>query len=238
MIKIRVAWVIFILTGVLSASIAGAAFYKYQDKNGKIHYVDDISKIPPEYREDLGIYKETQKRLSDEDKLKLQHEEQKQWQKRKQDLYDQIRRRKEAKKQQQENKKRQKLLEKLITSVVIRGNSVLVPVKISYGNKKGTAWLILDTGAEIVVLHQNFADQLNIKPFKKSRATVAGGKTIPMGLAKLASIEVGPHKRIDLGAAIIKPVNTMGYDGLLGMNFLRNLEYRVDFDKRVIVWKP
>ena len=234
----RIALFMFILTGVLSASMATAAFYKYQDKNGKIHYVDDISKIPPEYRDDLDTYKETRDHLSNEDKLKLQHQEQQQEQKRKQDLFDQLRKRKEAKRRQQEINKRQKLLERLITNVVIRGNSVLVPVKVAFGNKTGTARLILDTGAEIVVLYQDFADQLNIRPFRKSRATVANGKTIPMGIAKLSSIEVGPHKRTDVAAAIIEPVGAMGHDGLLGMNFLRNLEYRVDFEKRVIVWKP
>lgn len=28
------------------------------------------------------------------------------------------------------------------------------------------------------------------------------------------------------------------YKGLLGMNFLRGLDYRVDFDRGVIVWNP
>ena len=229
---------IFVSMGVLFLSAANAAFYKYQDKGGRIHYVDDISKIPPEYRKDLKTYKETRDHLSDEDKSNLESQERKQEEKRKQDLKDRLRKRKETERKRKENIERQKLLKSLVTNVAIKGNSVLVPVKVTYGAKEKTAMLVLDTGAEIVVLHKDFADQLNIRPFKKSKATVASGKTIPVGIAKLSSVEVGPHKKTDLAAAIINPVGTLHHNGLLGMNFLRDLEYRIDFDNRVIVWKP
>lgn len=234
----RIALLIFASIGVLFVTAASAAFYKYQDKNGKIHYVDDLSKIPPEYREDLKIYKDTRDHLSDEDKSDLENQERKQEEKRKQDLKDRLRKRKETERKRQENKERQKLLKSLVTNVAIKGNSVLVPVKVTYSSKEKTALLVLDTGAEIVVLHKDFADQLNIRPLKKSRATVASGRTIPVGIAKLSSVEVGPHKKTALAAAIINPVGTLHHNGLLGMNFLRDLEYRIDFDNRVIVWKP
>ena len=143
--------------------------------------------------------------------------------KRKQDLKDRLRKRKEAERKRQENRERQKLLKSLVTNVAIKGNSVLVPVKVTYGFKDKIALLVLDTEAEIVVLHKEFADQLNIRPFKKSKATVASGKSVPVGIAKLSSIEVGPHKKSDLAAAIINPVGKMHHNGLLGMNFLRYL---------------
>ena len=233
-----IALMAFVSMGVLFVSAASAVFYKYQDKNGSTHYVDDISKIPPEYREDLKIYKETRDHLSDEDKSNLESQERKREEKRKQDLKDRLRKRKETERKRQENIERQKLLKSLVTNVGIKGNSVLVPVKVTFGPNEKTALLVLDTGAEIVVLHKDFADQLNIRPFKKSKATVASGQSIPVGIAKLSSLEVGPHKKTDLVAAIINPVGTLHHNGLLGMNFLRDLEYRIDFDNRVIVWKP
>ena len=35
-----------------------AEFYKYVDKEGRIFYVDDLSKVPPEYMDQVNVYKE------------------------------------------------------------------------------------------------------------------------------------------------------------------------------------
>ena len=35
-----------------------AAFYKYVDKEGRIYYVDDLSKVPSEYQDQVQVYKE------------------------------------------------------------------------------------------------------------------------------------------------------------------------------------
>lgn len=63
--------------GLLFVSTATAEFYKYQDNSGKVHYVDDIGKIPPAYREDVKVYKGAQDHLSDEEKASLQYQLQK-----------------------------------------------------------------------------------------------------------------------------------------------------------------
>ena len=33
-------------------------FYKYIDRDGKIFYVDDLSKVPPEYQDQIKVYKD------------------------------------------------------------------------------------------------------------------------------------------------------------------------------------
>ena len=40
---------------------AQAAFYKYVDKNGNIHFTDKIDSIPKEYRNQIKVYKEKEK---------------------------------------------------------------------------------------------------------------------------------------------------------------------------------
>jgi hypothetical protein len=35
-----------------------AEFYKYVDKEGQTFYVDDLSKVPPEYMDQVNVYKE------------------------------------------------------------------------------------------------------------------------------------------------------------------------------------
>ena len=43
-------------------------FYKYVDKDGKIHYVDSKAKIPGEYRKDLTFYEEKYDHLSEKER--------------------------------------------------------------------------------------------------------------------------------------------------------------------------
>lgn len=40
---------------------AQAAFYKYVDKNGNIHFTDRLDSIPQEYRNQIKVYKEERK---------------------------------------------------------------------------------------------------------------------------------------------------------------------------------
>ena len=43
---------LFVLIGLLIPSQVRSEFFRYVDKDGKVHYVDDMSRIPPEYRDD------------------------------------------------------------------------------------------------------------------------------------------------------------------------------------------
>jgi len=230
--------VVLALFGLLIPLNVRSEFYKYIDKNGKAHFVDDISRIPTEYREDLKTYKERYDHLSDTEKqIRLDKDRQKAEESRKK-LIHQKKKQHEAEKRRREQIEKEKRQKNLVTEVTIRGNKVLVPVKLGYGRKEVTALLVLDTGAEIVLLHKDVSDQLSIKKTKKSSGRVAGGGTVSVGITKLKYIETGPHKKTDLMAAIIATEGELDYQGLLGMNFLKGLEYSIDFEAQVIRWKP
>ena len=123
------------------------------------------------------------------------------------------------------------------TPVVIYGNQVLVPVTIGYKKREIEVLLLLDTGASIVTLHKNVADRLALPSGYRSRLMAAGGGKIDAGLVQLGSVKFGPYERSNLAAAVIKNRDTsVEYHGLLGMNALRGVDFRIDHTAQVIRW--
>jgi predicted aspartyl protease len=57
-------------------------------------------------------------------------------------------------------------------------------------------------------------------------------------VVKLDFVEVGRNKKTELYAVIVDHKGPqVSHKGLLGMNFLSALDYRIDFERRVIIWK-
>jgi clan AA aspartic protease (TIGR02281 family) len=120
------------------------------------------------------------------------------------------------------------------TSVMVNGNQVVVPVKIAYRGTEITANMLLDTGATTCTISPALANRLNIsrKDAQIGFARVAGGKVYVVGTTKLDYVEVGPSRASYVEASVIDTP----YDGLLGMNFLKQFKYRVDFNDAMIRW--
>ena len=126
------------------------------------------------------------------------------------------------------------------TKVKIRGNTVLVPVTLAYGGYEVNVHLVLDTGASKTTISTEIAEQLylDLSRAKKARVQVAGGAVLEARMVKMNSVTVGPHTKRNWDILVVSHKGpAAGHDGLLGMDVLRGLKYRVDFNKQVIVWE-
>lgn len=212
---------IFLMAYLFSPLELHGEFYRYIDESGGFHFVDELSKVPLKYRDTMRVYKEKgDPSPEDESALILKKESEK------------------LTSESTEALSGAEYRPNQETRVIISGNQILVPVTVGYGGYEMETLLLLDTGASIVTLHRDLADQLSIMDAGSAEAMVAGGRMIQTEMVRLDYVKVGSVEAADMDANIIEhegpPVN---YQGFLGMNFLRNFEYSIDFDRQVIRWK-
>jgi predicted aspartyl protease len=123
------------------------------------------------------------------------------------------------------------------TRVIIKANHVIVPVRLGYRGQEVITYLLLDTGASITTLHNRVGEQLNISSGRPAVVRVADGRSIRVYSVDMDYIVVGPHRISNFKAHLIDYKGKADpFDGLLGMNFLREVNYHVDFKRQLISW--
>ena len=228
--RLIILTIILILTLSLPPA-SWSEFYKYVTEEGIIHYVDDLTKVPEKYLDQIKTYRERYDHLSESDRSIMLQRDRELDEKRSMEENELLK--------QQEKEALKKHIE---TDVIIRGNQVLVPVTIGHGPLEQEALFLLDTGATHLVLFKEFANQFSLEAVKKGVSKVAGGGLVPSELVVLDYVKVGPLRVNQAAATVIANVGSSGkalnFSGLLGMNILRNIEYTIDFENSKIRWKP
>ena len=228
------------------AAPAAAEFYKYVDRTGRPHYVDEIWKIPEAYRDQADRYREKYDHLSEGQKEEsvaadqrrqqaLEIEQQRQTESQLQELAQQ----QKAERLRQAEAEMERQRKAAETRVTVSNNQILVPVALSNGGVETSVQMVMDTGATHTVLYQPVAAQLNILTLSKGHSKVAGGQLVQSEVGKVDSLRVGPIAAKDFPVVILPLEGSpQPYGGLLGMDFLRRVEYSIDYEQSVIRWKP
>jgi predicted aspartyl protease len=124
------------------------------------------------------------------------------------------------------------------TPVLITRNQVLVPVIVSFRGFAVEARLLFDTGATVTTINERLAAALGVEAsdVRPGKATVADGRSVRGYSFTADSLTVGAKARSTVQISILPGSGNEGYDGLLGMDFLKNFRYHVDFERSVIDW--
>jgi len=212
-----------------------AEFYSYEDSSGTMHFVDDLAKIPKEYRERKQVRKDRYDDLPEEERAALLEQERLERDaKRKRDDDAQARARRSRKAAEELARQR----EALSSPVFISGRQVFVPVKLKNGNAETEAILLLDTGATSSVITPEVAARLNIGETENVRVSVVGGRVLNAKKLIVSEMRVGPVRREKQEVVIIRQRQGAMGDGLLGMSFLAGLKYTIDFQNQRLNWIP
>ena len=127
-----------------------------------------------------------------------------------------------------------------ITKIIIRKNQILVPVTLINDNKEVTVNLLMDTGASGTTINTETADRLYISLYKakKTKAQVVGGSIIEASIVTMDILKIGPHTIHNKNIVIVPHDGpAVKFDGLLGLDVLGSLSYKIDFARQVIIWE-
>ncbi|MGW8312684.1 MAG: retropepsin-like aspartic protease [Desulfuromonadales bacterium] len=211
-----------IITAMPLTGLCG--IYKYRDTDGRLNFVDDESKVPAQYRDQVTALPEAR------DSHIVYETPTTNGPEAGQETPDRL---------TPDRQIRDKGSTDYQTPVKIQGNRVLVPVEVAMGNRVAKLTLLLDTGATITVLHRQALGELQLPHGKSYKARVAGGNIVKSQKIKFRHLSVGPFQ---VDKAYVMVINLKGqelpFDGMLGMDFLKDHPYRIDFQEKLITWEP
>jgi gag-polyprotein putative aspartyl protease len=114
---------------------------------------------------------------------------------------------------------------------------IFVPVSFQSGSSTAVAYLVLDTGAAQTMISKRIARDLRLFSIdSQMRAGTTGIAVADVGIVDV--IRVGNVGLRNMRVTIHDLPAPIGYDGLLGFDFLGRFQMSIDSDKQVLVLAP
>jgi clan AA aspartic protease (TIGR02281 family) len=205
---VQLVLVFFVIFCVVQGSLAG--IFSYRDNKGAIHFTDDISKIPKQYRNrEQGVRKHSEARgayrATPQTSVAIE-------------LPGSVSSNREVQ----------------VPIIPVGGGNFLIETVL---NGRVKARLMLDTGASLITLTEEIGDKLGISPYSNSAElpfNTAGGEDW-MPLVVLEMVAVGSAETQLVEASINSHIK--GIDGLLGMSFLGDFRLEIDRTNKLLTLK-
>lgn len=105
---------------------------------------------------------------------------------------------------------------------------------------KGTSidiTMLLDTGAAITCIHPNVADELELVEVGKATITMADGRGSPYPVVRLEEIAIQGVSARGI-FAFVADCGPSSAQGLLGSDFLRHFEFKINPEREIMFLKP
>jgi clan AA aspartic protease (TIGR02281 family) len=205
---VQLALILFVIFCVVQDSLA--SIFSYRDDKGAIHFTDDISKIPRQYRDNKQGFRKHREaggayRATPQPSIAIE-------------LPGSVSSNGEVQ----------------VPLIPVGGGNFLVETVL---NGRVKARLMLDTGASLITLTKEIGNKLGIFPYSNSAElpfNTAGGKNW-QPLVALEMVAVGSAETQLVEASINSHIKEI--DGLLGMSFLGDFRFEIDHTNKLLTLK-
>lgn len=208
------------LIGTLALALSlnsSAQLYEYTDPSGRRVFVDRLSAVPLQFRDQLILRDEvvaTPQQRAETQRLRQINE------------------------MQIALRRIEQLLNKASSPIHFANNQVIVPVEITQGNRTRELSLLLDTGANRTVFHRSAVAGLVAQDRLIGGAQTASGELISLYQSTVDRLQIGPFEIAPAQVQLLDYQGSAAHQGLLGMDLLAQVQYQLDLEAGVLQWAP